>query len=161
MPGHWAAFQFEPAVWGPENQESGGNNESLKDGHAGQKLDRSDNASPPEHSTPDFATGTHLGTGFRPRQLGKYPRDHLWYRKGPGRGSDPGGQRGGVEYTDRVWQAAGTGASDFCSIPEQAMGDYKVRVGRTGFRSHEQTGLVIDVNTGLCVDAMLVVGTVS
>ncbi|MGA2983467.1 MAG: hypothetical protein ABSG32_06605 [Terriglobia bacterium] len=41
------------------------------------------------------------------------------------------------------------------------MGDYKVRVGRTGFRSHEQTGLVIDVNTGLCVDAMLVVGTVS
>lgn len=60
-----------------------------------------------------------------------------------------------------VKQITTTDASGFYSFPELPIGNYEITIQKAGFRQYEQTGLVINVNTVLRVDATLQVGAVS
>ena len=53
-----------------------------------------------------------------------------------------------------------TNSSGFYSFPSLAVGQYNLRFEKSGFQVYGQTGLVIDVNTALRVDATLQVGAV-
>ena len=54
-----------------------------------------------------------------------------------------------------------TNAAGFYSFPALPAGHYEVRIRQAGFEEYRQTGLVLDVNTALRVDAILKVGTVT
>ena len=54
-----------------------------------------------------------------------------------------------------------TDTAGFYSFPTLPIGPYEVTVRQTGFKEFRATGLVIDVNTALHVDAVLQVGTVT
>jgi hypothetical protein len=58
----------------------------------------------------------------------------------------------GVQHTTR------TDASGFYSLPDLPIGTYEVQVRRQGFKSFRVTGLVINANTALRVDASLQIG---
>jgi hypothetical protein len=60
-----------------------------------------------------------------------------------------------------VRQTATTDSRGFYSFPELPIGTYEVTIRKAGFGQYEQTGLVINVNTVLRVDATLKVGAVS
>jgi hypothetical protein len=60
-----------------------------------------------------------------------------------------------------VKQTTSTDSSGFYSFQELPIGEYRVLMQKTGFKQYEQTGLVIDVNSALRVDATLQVGAVS
>jgi len=49
----------------------------------------------------------------------------------------------------------------FYSFPELAVGRYSVAVEKSGFRLYQRTGIVIDANSALTVDAVLEVGEAS
>jgi len=51
-----------------------------------------------------------------------------------------------------------TDAAGFYSFPSLPTGHYEVQVKASGFREYRQTGLVLDVNSALRVDATLQVG---
>ncbi|MGA8762087.1 MAG: TonB-dependent receptor, partial [Candidatus Sulfotelmatobacter sp.] len=54
-----------------------------------------------------------------------------------------------------------TDAKGFYSLPALAIGTYDVQVSETGFKSYTKTGLVIDANSALRVDAALQVGSIN
>jgi len=54
-----------------------------------------------------------------------------------------------------------TNASGFYNFPALPTGHYEVRITEKGFEEYRQTGLVIDVNTALRVDATMKVGSVN
>lgn len=60
-----------------------------------------------------------------------------------------------------VRQTATTDSRGFYSFPELPIGTYEVIIRKSGFGQYEQTGLVINVNTVLRVDATLKLGAVS
>jgi hypothetical protein len=60
-----------------------------------------------------------------------------------------------------VKSTAETNAQGFYSFPNLPIGHYNVQVEAKGFAGYKETGLVLDVNTALRVDATLRVGTIS
>ena len=54
-----------------------------------------------------------------------------------------------------------TNADGYYSFPALAVGHYSLQVQATGFSEFEETGLVLDVNTALRVDAVLNVGSIT
>jgi hypothetical protein len=54
-----------------------------------------------------------------------------------------------------------TDTKGFYSLPALAIGTYDLQVTQIGFKSHTQTGLVIDANSALRVDAALQVGAIN
>ncbi len=54
-----------------------------------------------------------------------------------------------------------TDSAGFYSFPSLPIGPYEIQVRQTGFKEFRATGLVIDANTALRVDATLQVGTVT
>ncbi len=58
-------------------------------------------------------------------------------------------------------EATTTNEAGFYSFPTLSVGAYDIEVRATGFKTYRQTGLVLDVNSGLRVDAALEVGTVT
>ena len=54
-----------------------------------------------------------------------------------------------------------TNAAGFYNFPALPTGHYEVRITEKGFEEYRQTGLVLDVNTALRVDATMKVGAVN
>jgi len=54
-----------------------------------------------------------------------------------------------------------TDSRGFYSFPSLPIGEYEIQIEKTGFQGYKQTGLVIDVNSALRVDATLQVGSVA
>ena len=54
-----------------------------------------------------------------------------------------------------------TDAKGFYSLPALAVGTYDLQVSQIGFKSYTRTGLVIDANSALRVDAPLSLGTIN
>jgi len=54
-----------------------------------------------------------------------------------------------------------TNAAGFYNFPALPTGHYEIRITEKGFEEYRQTGLVIDVNTALRVDATMKVGSVN
>jgi hypothetical protein len=54
-----------------------------------------------------------------------------------------------------------TNAAGFYNFPALPTGHYEIKITKTGFREYRQTGLVLDVNTALRIDATLNVGAVT
>jgi hypothetical protein len=54
-----------------------------------------------------------------------------------------------------------TNAAGFYNFPALPAGHYEVKITKSGFEEYRQTGLVLDVNTALRVDATLKVGAVT
>jgi hypothetical protein len=54
-----------------------------------------------------------------------------------------------------------TNAAGFYNFPALPTGHYEIRITETGFEEYRQTGLVIDVNTALRIDATMKVGSVT
>ncbi len=54
-----------------------------------------------------------------------------------------------------------TNAQGFYSFPALPAGKYEVRIKATGFQEYRETGLVLDVNTALRIDAAMKVGAVT
>jgi hypothetical protein len=54
-----------------------------------------------------------------------------------------------------------TNAAGFYNFPALPTGHYEIRITETGFEEYRQTGLVIDVNTALRIDATMKVGSVN
>jgi hypothetical protein len=81
-----------------------------------------------------------------------------------GRVTDPSGgvipeaQVTAVDAETGVQHAARTDASGFYSFPDLPIGTYDVQVRKLGFKLFRVTGLVINANTALRVDAMLQIG---
>src|SRR3984885_351729 len=61
----------------------------------------------------------------------------------------------GVQTTQK------TDAKGFYNLPTLAVGTYNLEIGQVGFKTYRQTGLVIDANSALRVDATLAVGSIS
>src|SRR5580692_2795608 len=61
----------------------------------------------------------------------------------------------GVQTTQK------TDAKGFYNLPTLAVGTYDLEIGQVGFKTYRQTGLVIDANSALRVDATLAVGSIS
>jgi hypothetical protein len=61
----------------------------------------------------------------------------------------------GVQSTQK------TDAKGFYNLPTLAVGTYDLEITRTGFKTYRQTGLVIDANSALRVDASLAVGSIN
>ena len=57
-----------------------------------------------------------------------------------------------------IKQTVSTDAQGFYAFPSLPVGHYEIDIQKSGFRDYRQTGLVIDVNTALRVDATLEVG---
>ena len=57
--------------------------------------------------------------------------------------------------------AVTTDTKGFYSLPALAIGTYDLQVTQIGFKSYTRTGLVIDANSALRVDAALQVGTIN
>ncbi len=66
-----------------------------------------------------------------------------------------------VNMRTGVRQTVTTDSRGFYSFPELPIGEYEIMIQKAGFRQYKQTGLVLDVNTALRVDATLEVGEVS
>jgi len=60
-----------------------------------------------------------------------------------------------------VKTAVTTDTKGFYSLPALAIGTYDLQVTQIGFKSYTRTGLVIDANSALRVDAALQVGTIN
>ena len=60
-----------------------------------------------------------------------------------------------------IKQTVKTDTAGFYSFPSLPIGPYEIDVRQTGFKEFRATGLVIDANTALRVDATLQVGTVT
>jgi len=60
-----------------------------------------------------------------------------------------------------VKETTTTDTRGFYSFPSLAIGEYEIQIQKTGFGGYQQTGLVIDVNSSLRVDATLQVGAVA
>ncbi|MGC2196066.1 MAG: carboxypeptidase regulatory-like domain-containing protein [Terriglobales bacterium] len=54
-----------------------------------------------------------------------------------------------------------TDSKGFYSLPTLPIGTYDLEISQVGFKTHRQTGVVIDANAALRVDASLTVGTAS
>ena len=54
-----------------------------------------------------------------------------------------------------------TDAKGFYSLPVLAVGTYDLQISQIGFKSYTRTGLVIDANSALRVDAPLTLGTIN
>ena len=54
-----------------------------------------------------------------------------------------------------------TNAAGFYNFPALPAGHYEIRITKTGFQEYRQTGLVLDVNTALRVDATMKVGAIN
>src|SRR5580698_7767817 len=54
-----------------------------------------------------------------------------------------------------------TDAKGFYNLPTLAVGTYTLEITQVGFKTYRQTGVVIDANSALRVDASLAVGTIS
>src|SRR5580698_8575566 len=61
----------------------------------------------------------------------------------------------GVQTTQK------TDAKGFYNLPTLAVGTYNLEISQVGFKTYRQTGVVIDANSALRVDASLAVGTIS
>src|ERR1700691_4885761 len=61
----------------------------------------------------------------------------------------------GVQTTQK------TDAKGFYNLPTLAVGTYNLEISQVGFKTYRQTGLVIDANSALRVDASLGVGSIS
>jgi hypothetical protein len=61
----------------------------------------------------------------------------------------------GVQTTQK------TDAKGFYNLPTLAVGTYNLEITQVGFKTYRQTGLVIDANSALRVDASLAVGSIS
>ena len=61
----------------------------------------------------------------------------------------------GVQTTQK------TDAKGFYNLPTLAVGTYNLEIKQVGFKTYRQTGLVIDANSALRVDASLAVGSIS
>jgi hypothetical protein len=66
-----------------------------------------------------------------------------------------------TEVDTGVQHRVTTNDRGFYSFPELAVGRYSVAVEKSGFRLYQRTGIVIDANSALTVDAVLKVGEVS
>ena len=53
-----------------------------------------------------------------------------------------------------------TNTAGFYNFPALPAGHYEVKITKSGFEEYRQTGLVVDVNTALRVDASLKVGAI-
>src|SRR5579863_4380986 len=51
-----------------------------------------------------------------------------------------------------------TNAQGFYSFQSLALGTYSIRIQQTGFKAYEETGVVLDVNSALVIDAKLQIG---
>jgi hypothetical protein len=60
-----------------------------------------------------------------------------------------------------VKTAVTTDTKGFYSLPTLAIGTYELQVTQTGFKTYTRTGLVIDANSALRVDAALQVGSIN
>ncbi len=60
-----------------------------------------------------------------------------------------------------VKETTSTDSRGFYSFPALDIGEYVIHIEKAGFTGYQQTGLVIDVNSSLRVDATLKVGAVS
>jgi len=60
-----------------------------------------------------------------------------------------------------VKETTTTDTRGFYSFPALPIGEYKILIQKAGFTGYQQTGLVIDVNSALRVDATLQVGAVA
>ncbi len=54
-----------------------------------------------------------------------------------------------------------TDSKGFYNLPTLAVGTYELEISQVGFKTYRQTGLVIDANSALRVDASLAVGSIS
>src|SRR5580658_3413810 len=61
----------------------------------------------------------------------------------------------GVQTTQK------TDAKGFYNLPTLAVGTYDLEIKQVGFKTYRQTGLVIDANSALRVDASLAIGSIS
>jgi len=66
-----------------------------------------------------------------------------------------------LEKHTGVQQTTTTDSRGFYSFPQLSIGEYEVTIRKEGFKPYKQTGLVIDINTALRVDATLQVGAVT
>src|SRR5580698_42532 len=78
--------------------------------------------------------------------------------------TDPSGAavvKADITITNRETGLRQTAASDdrgFYSFPNLPIGKYELEVASTGFRSYRRTGIVLDANSALKIDAVLNVG---
>lgn len=72
----------------------------------------------------------------------------------------PGATVTAVNTDTGISQTQKTNAQGFYSFQSLPLGHYNVRVEQTGFKIFQQTGLVLDVNAALVVDANLQVGEI-
>jgi hypothetical protein len=61
----------------------------------------------------------------------------------------------GVQTTQK------TDAKGFYNLPTLAVGTYTLEISQAGFKTYRQTGIVIDANSAIRVDASLAVGSIS
>lgn len=73
----------------------------------------------------------------------------------------PGATVVAVSIETGVTSSTRTNAAGSYSFPDLPVGHYKIQIRATGFSNFEETGLVLDVNTALRVDAILEIGTVN
>src|SRR5271167_2411414 len=57
-----------------------------------------------------------------------------------------------------IRQTTATDGKGFYSFPNLPIGNYEIEVASLGFRSYRKTGIVIDANSALRIDAVLIVG---
>ena len=57
-----------------------------------------------------------------------------------------------------ISQTTATDDKGFYSFPNLPIGHYELAVASTAFRPYRRTGIVIDANSALTIDAVLVVG---
>ncbi len=72
----------------------------------------------------------------------------------------PGASVTAVNTDTGISQTQKTNGQGFYSFPSLPLGHYNVRVEQTGFKIFQQTGIVLDVDAALVVDANLQVGEI-
>ena len=72
----------------------------------------------------------------------------------------PGATVTAINTDTGISQTQRTNAQGFYSFQSLPLGHYNVRVEQTGFKIFQQTGLILDVNAALVVDANLQVGEI-
>jgi len=77
------------------------------------------------------------------------------------RGVVPGASVVALNTQTGIENSTQTNAQGFYNFPALPAGHYDVRITASGFQEYRQTGLVLDVNTAVRVDATLKVGAVS
>ena len=73
----------------------------------------------------------------------------------------PGAKVVAIETQTGVRTTVTTDSKGFYNFPALPVGNYDVEITQTGFRTYHTSGLVIDANSALRVDATLTVGTTS